>query len=116
MACSLIAAKSPAKRSPSFPGCDGDLRLDQPMVASDCAAFFWSEGSLYPDFPAYYSLVTGGTPPSPLSIGIIELDGNSRKIFGFKGLIGKIFRNKDLRDPFASLRISAAGSRFAHAR
>src|ERR1035437_9054240 len=35
-------------------------------------------------------------PPPPLSSGIIELGGNSRKIFEFKGLIWKIFRNKDL--------------------
>src|SRR5208282_2264638 len=41
---------------------------------------------------------------------------NSFQIFESKGPIRKIFRNKDLRDPFASLRISAAGSRFAHAR
>jgi len=31
-----------------------------------------------------------------LSFRIIGLGGNSRKIFGFKGLIGKIFRNNDL--------------------
>jgi hypothetical protein len=30
------------------------------------------------------------------SFGIIELGGNSRQIFAFKGLIRKIFRNKDL--------------------
>jgi hypothetical protein len=32
--------------------------------------------------------------PSPLSIGIIGLGGNSRKIFEFKGLIAKIFINQ----------------------
>jgi hypothetical protein len=31
------------------------------------------------------------------SFGIIELGGKSRQIFGYKGLICKIFRNKDLR-------------------
>jgi hypothetical protein len=35
-------------------------------------------------------------PPSPLPFGIMELGRNSRKIFGFKGLIWKIFRNKEL--------------------
>src|SRR6266852_4247970 len=35
------------------------------------------------------------------SFRIIELRKNSRKIFEFKGLICKIFRNKDLRDLFA---------------
>jgi hypothetical protein len=34
------------------------------------------------------------TPPPPLSIGIIGLGGNSRKIFEFKGLIAKIFINQ----------------------
>jgi len=34
--------------------------------------------------------------PLPLSIGIIGLGGNSRKIFEFEGLIRKISRNKDL--------------------
>jgi hypothetical protein len=38
----------------------------------------------------------GGTPPSPRSFGIMGLGRNSRQIFGFKGLICKIFRNKDL--------------------
>jgi hypothetical protein len=38
-----------------------------------------------------------GVPPLPPAIGIISLGGKSRKIFEFKGLIGKIFRNKDLR-------------------
>src|ERR1019366_3086588 len=37
-----------------------------------------------------------GTPPPPRSFGIMGLDGKSRKIFEFKGLICKIFRNKDL--------------------
>src|SRR5208282_1528587 len=35
-------------------------------------------------------------PPPPRSFGIKELGSNSSKIFDFKGLIGKIFRNKDL--------------------
>ena len=35
-------------------------------------------------------------PPSIVAIGIMGLGRNSRKIFGFKGLKGKIFRNKDL--------------------
>jgi len=48
-------------------------------------------------FAGFYLLFgTGGVPPHPLSIGIIELGGKSRKIFEFKGLIRKIFRNKDL--------------------
>jgi len=38
----------------------------------------------------------GGYPPPPLAFGIIGLGGKSRKIFEVKGLIGKIFRNKDL--------------------
>src|SRR5271157_6333419 len=38
----------------------------------------------------------GGTPPSPRSFGIIGLGGKSRQVFGFKGLIGKVSRNKDL--------------------
>jgi len=35
-------------------------------------------------------------PCPPRSFGIIGLGGKSRKIFEFKGLIRKIFRNKDL--------------------
>jgi hypothetical protein len=35
-------------------------------------------------------------PPPPRSFGILGLGRNSRKIFGFKGLIRKIFRNKEL--------------------
>jgi len=35
-------------------------------------------------------------PPPPRFIGIIGLGGNSRQVFEFKGLIGKVFRNKDL--------------------
>jgi hypothetical protein len=35
-------------------------------------------------------------PPPPRSIGIIGLGRNSSQIFEFKGLIRKIFRNKDL--------------------
>ena len=42
-------------------------------------------------------LASASAPPPPyVAIGITELGRNSRKIFGFKGLIGKIFRNKDL--------------------
>ena len=37
-----------------------------------------------------------GYPPPPLPIGIIELQAKALKIFEFKGLIVKIFRNKDL--------------------
>jgi hypothetical protein len=37
---------------------------------------------------------TLNTPPPPLSIGIMGLGGNSRKIFEFKGLIAKIFINQ----------------------
>jgi hypothetical protein len=33
-------------------------------------------------------------PSSPVAIGIIGLGGNSRKIFGFKGLIAKVFENQ----------------------
>ena|ERR1022692_1273672 len=41
----------------------------------------------------------------PQSIGIIDLGENSRKIFEFKGLTRKIFRNKDLApDEFSGLR------------
>jgi len=36
---------------------------------------------------------------TPRSFGIIELDKKSGKIFEFKGLICKIFRNKDLAAP-----------------
>jgi hypothetical protein len=35
-------------------------------------------------------------PPPPRSFGIIELYRKSRQVFGFKRLIGKVFRNKDL--------------------
>src|SRR6266849_216019 len=45
------------------------------------------------------------------SFRIIELRKNFRKIFEFKGLICKIFWNKDLRDMFAPFGISAASSR-----
>src|ERR1035437_1033954 len=38
--------------------------------------------------------IGGGTPPR--SNGIMGLGRNSRQIFGFKGLRGKIFRNKEL--------------------
>src|SRR5271157_2098273 len=41
-------------------------------------------------------LVWVGVPPSPRSFGIIGLGGKSRQVFGFKGLIGKVSRNKDL--------------------
>jgi hypothetical protein len=37
-----------------------------------------------------------GVPPLPRSFGIIGLGGKSRQVFGFKGLTGKVFRNKDL--------------------
>src|SRR5208337_1289412 len=37
----------------------------------------------------------GGTP-LPLAIGIIELRAKTGKIFGFRGVIWKIFWNKDL--------------------
>ncbi len=37
-----------------------------------------------------------GVPPFPLPIGIIELRAKTTKIFGFKGVIWKIFRNKEL--------------------
>jgi hypothetical protein len=37
-----------------------------------------------------------GVPPLPRSFGIIGLGGKSRQVFGFKGVIGKVFRNKDL--------------------
>ena len=40
-------------------------------------------------------LLRGGTP-LPLPIGIIELQAKRPKISEFKGLIVKIFRNKDL--------------------
>src|SRR5208337_56067 len=65
-------------------------------------------------------------PPPPRSFGIIELGGDSRQIFGFKGVAGKVFQNQQLtlsksaengfgavsraERSFASLRISAAGS------
>src|ERR1035437_2551682 len=50
-------------------------------------------------FSDYYSVGINQlvlAPPSPRSFGIIELGGKSRQVFGFKGLIGKVFRNKDL--------------------
>src|SRR6266851_7681043 len=34
--------------------------------------------------------------PSPLSFGIIKLQAKTIQIFGFKGVICKIFRNKEL--------------------
>jgi hypothetical protein len=37
-----------------------------------------------------------GVPPHPRSSGIIDLGGKSRQVFGFKGLRGKVFRNKEL--------------------
>ena len=37
-----------------------------------------------------------GYPPPPLSFGIIKLQAKTIQIFGFKGVICKIFRNKDL--------------------
>jgi hypothetical protein len=30
----------------------------------------------------------------------MELGGNFRQVFGFKGLIGKVFRNKDLAEKY----------------
>src|ERR1700692_3014319 len=54
--------------------------------------------SCYSRFGTPYLLPsTGGYPPSPLSIGISGLGGNSRQIFEFKGLIAKIFENQRLR-------------------
>ncbi len=65
-------------------------------------------------------------PLPPRSFGIIVLGGDSRQIFGFKGVAGKVFQNQQLtlsksaengfgavsraERSFASLRISAAGS------
>ena len=49
-----------------------------------------------PVYSEYNNQLVWGYPPPPLSIGIIGLGGKSRKIFEFKGLIRKIFRNKDL--------------------
>ena len=46
--------------------------------------------------PRLARIASGGTPPSPLSFGIMGLGRKSCKVFGFKGLIGKISRNKDL--------------------
>ena len=43
-----------------------------------------------------YWLVLAGVPPSPRYIGIIGLGRDSREIFEFKGLIRKIFWNKEL--------------------
>src|SRR6266849_8239417 len=42
------------------------------------------------------SIVRGIHPPLPRSCGIIELGRKFRQVFGFKGLVGKVFRNKDL--------------------
>jgi hypothetical protein len=50
-------------------------------------------------------------PPLSLRSGIIELGRNSRKIFGFKGLIAKIFRNKELRLPNSAENGFGAASR-----
>jgi hypothetical protein len=55
-------------------------------------------------------------PPPPRYIGIKTLGEVSRQSLERNELRGKVFNNNDLRDPFAALRISAAGSRFAHAR
>jgi hypothetical protein len=46
--------------------------------------------------PSRVRMAGWASPPPPGSIGIIGLGRKSRKIFEFKGLIGKIFRNKDL--------------------
>jgi len=43
---------------------------------------------------ASYWFDTGGTPPSPLAIGIMGLARNSRQIFAFKGLMAKVFRKQ----------------------
>lgn len=37
-----------------------------------------------------------GYPPSLRSFGVMQLHGKSCKIFGFKELIGKIFKAKEL--------------------
>src|ERR1019366_5179490 len=47
-------------------------------------------------FDGYLPVGTGGGTPLPRSNGIMGLGRNSRQIFGFKGLRGKIFRNKEL--------------------
>src|SRR5260370_21586829 len=67
---------------------------------------------LFFSFLAALGLLTclSGVPLPPLPIGIIELRAKTTKIFGFKGVIWKIFRNKDLTDilrsPHPSLRPS----------
>jgi hypothetical protein len=71
---------------------------------------------VWPRYSDYNNQLVWVPPLPPPVFEIINLQAKTSKIFEFKGLIVKIFRNKDLRDPFASLRISAAGSRFAHAR
>ena len=39
-----------------------------------------------------------GVPPlPPRSSGIMELGGNSRQVFGFKGLTAKVFENQQVR-------------------
>lgn len=48
-------------------------------------------------------LYPGDIPHPPRSVGIIALAKNSRKIFEFKELIGKIFRTKELAAHFAPL-------------
>jgi hypothetical protein len=41
---------------------------------------------------------TGGTPPpQSRSIGIRDLGGSHRQVFGFKGLTGKVFMNQRLK-------------------
>ncbi len=43
------------------------------------------------------------------SFGIIGLGKESRKIFEFKGLIGKIFQNKDLAEKMLHFRPDSGG-------
>ena len=52
--------------------------------------------------PAWVHSRIWGEPPPPGLYGIIGLQPKTLKIFEFKGLIGKIFRNKDFNPkPFA---------------
>jgi hypothetical protein len=46
------------------------------------------------DFDYVYQLVLVGVPPSPLSIKIIDLRGNFRQVFGFKGVNLQSIHNK----------------------
>ena len=57
----------------------------------------WLPGFVYSYVCVINDLLLG-TPPPLRSSGIMELGGKFRQVFGFKGVTGKVFRNKELRD------------------